>query len=96
MNAKEQQSCIANRINPLQNFWIPKQSPSELLGKYDHALNILVSVPGQVHKGLTVPRAGQDQGNKQCLSLHSCLGFFGPSGLQVDVSIIYVHCKTSA
>lgn len=95
MNAKDQQSCIANRMNPLQNSWIPKQSPSELLGKYGHGLNILVSIPGHLDKGLTVPGAGQDQDNKLCLSLHSCLGFFGPSELRVDISIIYVHCKTS-
>lgn len=94
MNAKEQQSCIANRMNPLQNSWIPKQSPSELRGKYDHGLNILVSVPGQVDKGLTVPGAGQDQGNKQCLSWHSCSGFSGPSELKIDIIIIYAHCKT--
>lgn len=81
MNAKEQQSCIANRMNPLQNSWIPKQSPSELLGKYDDGLNILVSVPGQVDKGLSVPGAGQDQNNKQCLCLHSCLDLSGPSEL---------------
>jgi len=67
----QQDESSAKFLNP-QTY-----SSSELLGQYAHGLNILLSLVGQVGKGL-VSGAGQDQSNKQCLSLHSHLD---PSGL---------------